>query len=222
LDSNEEYSQSREGLGDEGATTRRAALALENHSQPDGYTESFSSSHLGLAITSTLQGCFMYWKGFEPFELLDYKSCLVAFMQKLTFQEGRPLSPIAEEGESGTELLEHSLRANNSPNHQVRMASHCNAEDDELDPQYNNEQLVDVSVDEPTADAPQDEDEEHQRIWRVKNAKRAQHKRNAQNRAREPRDLNNAFKEVADWEYYTSIGAIPEATILAQQLPPNP
>jgi hypothetical protein len=61
--------------------------------------------------------------------------------------------------------------ANHSPNRQVCMASLRNAEDDELDPQYDNEQLADVSADEPTTDAPQDEDEDHQRIRRVKNSK---------------------------------------------------
>jgi hypothetical protein len=81
---------------------------------------------------------------------------------------------------------------------------------------------VDVSADEPTADAPQDEDEEHQRIRRVKNAKRAQRRRNAQNRAHEPRDLYNAIPAVADREYRTPIGAIAEAALLAQKLPPNP
>ena len=115
----------------------------------------------------------MYWKGFEPSELLDYESRLVAFTQELPFQEGRPLSPIAEEGESSTELLEYSLRANHSPDRQVCMASLRNAEEDELGTQYDNEQLADISADEPTADAPQDEDEEHRRIRRVKNAKRA-------------------------------------------------
>jgi hypothetical protein len=30
-------------------------------------------------------------------------------MQELPFQEGRPLSPITEEGESSTELLKYSL-----------------------------------------------------------------------------------------------------------------
>jgi hypothetical protein len=92
-DSNEEYSpcsttpssQSREGLGDEGATTHRAAPALENHSQPDNHTKLFSGSHLGLTITSTPQGRFMYGKSFELSELLDYESHLVAFMQELPF-----------------------------------------------------------------------------------------------------------------------------------------
>jgi hypothetical protein len=102
------------------------------------------------------------------------------------------------------------------------MASIRNAKDDELDPQYDNEKLTDVSADEPTADAPQDEDEEHRRIRRVKNVKRAQRRRNTQNRAREPRDLNNAFAVVTDREYRMPIGAIAEATLLAQQLPTNP
>jgi hypothetical protein len=96
----------------------------------------------------------VYWKGFEPSELLDYESRLMAFTQELPFQEGKPLSPIAEEGESSTELL----KPNNSLGHQVYMASLCNTKDNELDPQYDNEQLTDVSADEPTADAPQDEE----------------------------------------------------------------
>jgi hypothetical protein len=72
----------------------------------------------------------MYWKGFEPSELLDYESCLVAFTQELSFQEGKPLSPIAEEGESSIKLLEYSLTANNLPDHQVCMAFLRDVEDD--------------------------------------------------------------------------------------------
>jgi hypothetical protein len=51
---------------------------LDNHSQPDDYSESFSGNHLGLTITSMPQGRFMYWKGLEPSELLKYDSRLVA------------------------------------------------------------------------------------------------------------------------------------------------
>jgi hypothetical protein len=58
------------------------------------------------------------------------------------------------------------------------MASLRNEEDDELDPEYDNEKLTDVSADEPTTDAPQDKDEEHRRIRRVKITKCAQHRRN--------------------------------------------
>jgi hypothetical protein len=48
-------------------------------------------------------------------------------MQELPFQEGRPLSPITEEGESSIELLDHNLRANHSSDHQVYIASLRNA-----------------------------------------------------------------------------------------------
>jgi hypothetical protein len=112
-----------------------------------------------------------------------------------------------EEGESSTELIDHSHTTNHSMDRQVCMVSLRNADDDELDPQYDNEQLADVSAEERTADDPQDEDDEHRRIRRVKNAKRAQRRRNAQNRTRVPRDLNNAFAAVADCEYHTLIGA---------------
>jgi hypothetical protein len=96
----------------------------------------------------------MYWKGLEPFELLEYDSCLVAFMQELPFQEGKPLSPISEGGEGRTELLEYSHTADNSPDHQVYMASLCNADDDEPGPEYDDELLADMSADERMADAP--------------------------------------------------------------------
>jgi hypothetical protein len=71
-------------------------------------------------------------------------------------------------------------------------------EEDELGTQYDNEQLADVSANEPIAYALQDEDEKHRRIRRAKNAKHAQCRHNTQNRAHEPRDLNNAFAAVAD------------------------
>jgi hypothetical protein len=102
------------------------------------------------------------------------------------------------------------------------MASLHNVEEDELGTQYDNEQLADISADEPTADAPHDEDKDHRQTRREKNAKRAQCRRNMQNHAREPRDLNNAFAVVVDHEYRTPIGAIVEVALLAQQLPSNP
>jgi hypothetical protein len=77
-------------------------------------------------------------------------------MQELPFQEGKPVSPIVEEGESSTKLLEYSCTANNSLDHQVCIASLRNVEDDKLDPQYDNEQFADISVNEPIADVPQE------------------------------------------------------------------
>jgi hypothetical protein len=102
-----------------------------------------------------------------------YDSRLVAFMQELPFQEGKPLSPISEGGEGSIELLEHSHTADNSPDCQVYMASLRNADDDESGPEYDAKLLADVSVDERTTDAPQDENEEHRRIRWLKNTKGA-------------------------------------------------
>jgi hypothetical protein len=53
------------------------------------------------------------------------------------------------------------------------MASLHNADDDELGPAYDAELLMDVSVDERTVDALQDENEEYRRIRWLKNAKHA-------------------------------------------------
>jgi hypothetical protein len=147
------------------------------------------------------------------------------FTQELPLQEGKPLSPISEEGEGSIELLKYSHTADNLLDHQVYMASLRNADDNELGPKYDDELLADVSADERTADAPQDENEEHRRIRRLKNAKRAQCRQNVKNHARNPmhqRNLNNAFAAAADQEYRTPIGGIVEAALLAQQLPPNP
>jgi hypothetical protein len=105
------------------------------------------------------------------------------------------------------------------------MASLRNTDDDELGPKYDTEQIVDISADEPIADAPQDENKEHRRIRHVKNAKRTQCRWNTENRARNQtyqRNLNNTFAAATGREYRTPIGAIAEAALLAQQLPPNP
>jgi hypothetical protein len=81
-DSNREYllttSSSRGGLDYGGATACWEAPVLDNHSQPDDYSESFLGNHPGLTITSMPQGRFMYWKGLEPSELLEYNPHLVA------------------------------------------------------------------------------------------------------------------------------------------------
>jgi hypothetical protein len=81
FDSNEEdmstTSLGRGGLED-GATACWEAPILVIHSQPDDYSELISGNHPGLTITSMPQGRFVYWKGLEPFELLEFDSCLVA------------------------------------------------------------------------------------------------------------------------------------------------
>jgi hypothetical protein len=61
---NEEYllttSSSQGGLEDGGTTTHQEAPVLDNHSQPDDYSESFLGNHSGLTIKAMPQGCFLY------------------------------------------------------------------------------------------------------------------------------------------------------------------
>jgi hypothetical protein len=63
---------------------------------------------LGLTITTMPLGWFMYSKGMEPSELLEYDSRLEAFTQELPFKEGKPLAPINEEGEGEIVLVDYS------------------------------------------------------------------------------------------------------------------
>jgi hypothetical protein len=129
---------------------------------------------LGLTITSTPQGWFVYWKGMEPSELLKFDSRFLAFTQELPFQEGKPLSPVIEEEEGGTILVDYSSSGEFCPQHHIYMASlHEREDDDEPGREYDDELLVDVSANERTTDARQDDDEEQKRIWRIKNTKRA-------------------------------------------------
>jgi hypothetical protein len=72
-------------IRDEGASACREASIFNNYSDSDDDPKSFLGSHLGVTITTTPQGRLMYWKGMEPFEVLEYDSRLVAFMQELPF-----------------------------------------------------------------------------------------------------------------------------------------
>jgi len=60
------------------------APIFDHYSDSDDDPKLFSGSHLALTIISTPQGRFMYWKGFEPVELLD-DSLLVANIPDLPF-----------------------------------------------------------------------------------------------------------------------------------------
>jgi hypothetical protein len=205
-------------IGDEGATACRETPIFDNYSDSDNNPEFFSESHLGLTITTMPQGRFVYWKGMDPSELLEYDSRLMAFTHELPSQEGKPLSCINEQEEGSTELVEYSHTAETSPDRQVYMASLRNTEDDEPGPEYDAELLADVPADERTMDALYNKNEEHRRNRRLKNAKRAKRMQNTENCARNPlygRNLNNAFVVAEDWEYRTPIGA-PSSTTTAK------
>jgi hypothetical protein len=120
-------------LGYAGATICREAPVFDKYQDSDDDSETFPGCHLGLTITSMPQSRFVYWKGMEPSELLEYDSRLVAFTQELPFQEGKPLSPIIEEGEGRTVLIDYSSSGELSLQRHVYLASlHEHDDDDEL------------------------------------------------------------------------------------------
>jgi hypothetical protein len=59
-----------------------------------------------LIISSTPEGRFVHWEGMSLSDLLEVEDRLVAHLQPLPFQEGRPLATAAEES---TELVDTSF-----------------------------------------------------------------------------------------------------------------
>jgi hypothetical protein len=59
----------------------------------------------GLMITSTPEGHFVHWRGMKLSDLLEDEDRLVAHLEPLPFQEGKPLATMVEES---TELVEAS------------------------------------------------------------------------------------------------------------------
>jgi hypothetical protein len=70
-----------------------------------------------LMITSTPEGRFVHWKGMSLSDLLEAEDRLVAHLEPLPFQEGRPLATVVEES---TELVDVS--SDELVSHQVLMA----------------------------------------------------------------------------------------------------
>jgi hypothetical protein len=96
-----------------------------------------------LTITSTPEGCIVHWKGMVLSGLLEVEGRLVAHLEPLPFQEGRPLVTAAE---GSTELVDASSHELSS--RQVLMAEE--GEDDGDLPIINSEA---ISKDEVTANA---------------------------------------------------------------------
>jgi hypothetical protein len=139
-------------IGKGEATAYRDAPIFDDYeSDYDDGAEPFLGGHQGLMITSTPQGRFVYWKGKKSTELLGDDARLVAHLDTLPYQEGRPLITVAQ---TGTVLVDYSSDEHSS-HHHVYMAE-VEGEGNE-DP---NELLEQISGDEVTADAGDENDAE--------------------------------------------------------------
>jgi hypothetical protein len=99
-------------------------------------------------ISSTPEGHFVHWKGMKPSDLLETKDRLVAHLEPLPFQEGRPLATMVEES---TELVNESSEEFIS--RQVLMAEEGKDDGDLSIDKFNA-----VSKDEATANAGDEND----------------------------------------------------------------
>ena len=77
-----------------------------------------------------------------------------------------------------------------------------------------NEALDQISEDNLTQEAPQDEDESTRTVRRARNQRKGECRVRATERARlTPRNLNNEFNNIADLVFRTPIAAMTEATL---------
>lgn len=192
------------------ATACREAPIFDYYLGSDDDTETVISTSRGRMI-STPQDRLVYWKVLKPFELHYNDTRLVVILQELLFQEGRPLSPVREESVINTILVEYSSDEHTSERF-VFMASH--GPKVEVSDRHNNELPTEVSVDEETAEAG-NEEEAQRTARRLRNQKREKHKRNAIERQDWlARNLDAQFAAAEEVGFRTPIANIATAAAL--------
>jgi hypothetical protein len=141
-----------------------------------------------LMITSMPEGRVVYWRGMELSNLLEAEGRLVAYLEPLPFQEGRPLATVAEES---TELVDAS--SDELTSRQVLMVEE--GEDDGGFPIIDFEA---VSKDEATANVG-DENDADREARRARNRARTIQRRRVNERRRSMhRELDPKFLAVVN------------------------
>jgi hypothetical protein len=170
-----------------------------------GASGCFSASDL--MITSTPEGRFVHWKGMKPSNLLETEDRLVAHLEPLPFQEGRPLATMAVES---TELVDVS--SDELISRQVLMAEE--GEDD------GNLPIIEydaVSEDEATANAG-DENDADREARRTQNRARAARRRRVNERMRSMhRELDAEFAAVSERGFRTPVANIARVTAIIER-----
>ena len=177
----------------------------------DSYLDSdddfdFDSDSLGyqnMTILDTPQNQVIYWKNSESAYAVN-NARLVACLRDLPYQLGRPLYPVRGEEIGDTALVDYST-THSTPDRQVYVSLH--GEKSALDSQanhYANENLEQISDDELSVNAPQDESQQDRDNRRRRNHCRAARRKNTTARAQRapvphgPRNLRRDFDEAAD------------------------
>jgi hypothetical protein len=163
-------------------------------------------------VTSTPEGRFVHWKGMRLSDLLEDDDRLVAHLEPLPFQEGRPLATVAEES---TKLVDAS--SDELVSRQVLMA-----EEGEDDGDFPIIEFDVVSEDEVTANAG-DENDADREARRARNRARTIRRRRVNERRRSMhRELDPEFAAVSERGFRTLVANIARVmAILERSNDPN-
>jgi hypothetical protein len=165
------------------------------------------SSTGDLVVTSLPEGRVVHWRSMMLSNLLEAERRLVAHLEPLPFQEGRPLATAAE---GSTELVDESSRELSS--RQVLMAEE--GEDGGDLPIVNFEA---ISEDEITANAG-DENDTDRETRRARNRARAIQRRMANERRRSiHRELDPEFAAVSERGFRTPVANIARVTAILER-----
>jgi hypothetical protein len=158
-------------------------------------------------ITSTSVGRFVHWKGMKPSDLLEAEDRLVAHLEPLPFQEGKPLATMVEES---TKLVDEGSKELIS--RQVLMA-----EEGEDDGDLPIDELDAVSEDEATANAG-DENDADRDARRTRNRARAARRMRVNERMRSMhRELDTEFTAVSERGFRTLVAHIARVTAILKR-----
>jgi hypothetical protein len=165
------------------------------------------SSASDLVITSLPEGRIVHWKGMVLSDLLEAEGRLVAHLEPLPFQEGRPLATAAE---GSTELVDASSHELSS--RQVLMVEE--GEDDGDLPIVNFEA---ISEDEITANAGNENDADRE-ARRARNRARTIRRRRAnEHRPSMHRELDPEFAAVSERGFRTPVANIARVTAILER-----
>jgi hypothetical protein len=142
----------------------------------------------------------------KPFDLLEAEDRLVAHLEPLPFQEGRPLATVVEES---TELVDESSEELIS--RQVLMA-----EEGDNDGDLPIDELDAVSEDKATVNTG-DEDDAGREAQRTRNRARAAHRRRVNERMRSMHhELDAEFAAVSERGFQTPVANIARVTAILE------
>jgi hypothetical protein len=120
---------------------------------------------MGLVITSTPVGRFVYWPDRRPADLTDGNSCCIAYLDSLPFQEGTPLAPTKENTPTEVVTTDFGL---GTLDRQVFMAAGETPGPSGTRP---DRYFDDITTDQLSANAPADETNDDKNARRERNRK---------------------------------------------------